>query len=319
MLAVDIGNRWRIAMRFHLGEPKMPIRSHRYILLLSVLAGALSMQSACSRDADADTVNGRVVIVDRTVQGLTLAELESVDGTYTGCRGRTDADPWSIAIAGGATLANDPLTVVVNDLACQLTLTDLVTTGEGTLAASTPIELSDMYGMDAASFGSPILFYANARITPADFSVAFVLDILFSDTPVADPRTVIAALAVVTSTATAEAVPAPDTALDLSGFTFETDFNDVVTTFEGDAVLTAGSVPGQEYVLVQGTVGSGYDEVEAAFIAGTPAAVPGTIAAADFMVSGDVTVSVVRTLIISNTVSGVTSYQVFAITFSALP
>jgi hypothetical protein len=271
-----------------------------YLVLLSVLAGALSTQSACSNNDDADAVSGRVLVVDRTAQGLTLAELLSVNGTYTGCRGYTDASLWSIAIGAGAVLTNAALTVVVNDVDCELTLTELVITVDGALPASTPIALSAAYGT-AASFGvAPILFYANARITPDDFSVPFVLDILFSDTPVVDPRTVMAGLAVVSSTATAAAVPAPNTVLDLSGFTFLTDVDNIVTTFTGNAVLTPGSVVGQNYTLVQGAVGTTYDDVATAFGAGTTP-VPGTLAAAAFMVSGDVTTSVIRRLIIANT------------------
>jgi hypothetical protein len=292
---------------------------------MGAVACALLMQTACASE-DGDTVSGRVVVVDPTSQALTLGGLVAVDGIYTGCSGRADNDPWSIAITGGAagSLNHPALTVILNDTACALTLTDLVTDAptDDTRPASTPIPLGETYVTNAvASFGSPILFYANALITPADFSGDFVLTILFSDDPSLNTADAQASFAVATSTATAMGVPAPNTTLDFSSFVLMTDFNDVVTSATGTVGLTPGSQLGQTYVLLETSGLMTYADIDAAFLAGSPAAVPATIAAADFMLVGDDLTGTpqVRTLIIANTESGVASYQVFEISFTEAP
>jgi hypothetical protein len=305
----------------------MSFEQYQYLGSIGALAGALLMQTACASEADDDTVCGRVVVVDQTSQALTLAGLVAVDGIYTGCSGRADDDPWSIAITGGTAggLNHAPLTVILNNTACALTLTDLVTDAatDVTRPASTPIPLGATYVTGAvASFGvAPILFYANALINPANFSGNFVVTIRFSDNPTLATGGAQASFAVATSTATAMGVPAPNTTLNFASFALMTDFNDVVTSATGTVALTPGAVLGQTYVLLEVAGLMTYANIDAAFLGGSPAAVPATIAAADFMLVGDdlTGAAQVRTLIIANTVGGVASYQVFEISFTEAP
>jgi hypothetical protein len=303
----------------------MSFGKYRSLGSIGALAGALLMQTACASEDD-DTVNGRVVVVDQTSEALTLAGLVSVNGTYTNCTTHVNGTGWSIAIAGGAgggTLASPGVTVIQNDPTCALTLTSLVKDGtpDVTMTAAPAIALGATYVAGAvASFGTPIEFHANALINPANFSSNFVVTILFSDDPNLDTGGFQASFFVATSTATATGVPAPNTTLDFSSFALMTDFNDVVTSATGTVALTPGSQVGQTYVLLEVSGLTTYADIETAF-AGSVAAVPATIAAADFMLVGDdlTGAAQVRTLIIANTVSGVVSYQVFEISFTEAP
>jgi hypothetical protein len=79
-------------------------------------------------------------------------------------------------------------------------------------------------------------------------------------------------------------------------------------------------VVAQTYVIDLGTLGASptYATVDAAYRSNTAIALSGppkSIAAADFSLVGlNLTTSKVRTVIVANTLSGVTSYQIFQIT-----
>jgi hypothetical protein len=272
----------------------------------------LLLQPACLSESDYAEGNG--VVIDRTTQALLSADLDSVDGTYGGaCTDRAGA--WSVDLGGGA--VNPLLSVVLNDTACVLTVTHLRTTG-GILAAVPVIPLTTSYAGSASSFGSPIEFYANARLSSVAFAGDFVVTIPYSDDSnlASDDNT--ANYDVVESTATAESVPAPDYTIEASGLALLTDVNDVVVSASGSAALTDGPVPvlGQTYVILEATGLITYAAINTAYLAGTPVAVTATIPAADFVLVGDdLTTDQVRTVIIANTVSGVRSYQAFEITF----
>jgi hypothetical protein len=64
-----------------------------------------------------------------------------------------------------------------------------------------------------------------------------------------------------------------------------------------------------------------YAELDAAYIAGTPAAIGAPIPAADFTLVGEDldAATVKRTLILANIEGGVASYQAFEITFHPAP
>jgi Big-like domain-containing protein len=135
---------------------------------------------------------------------------------------------------------------------------------------------------------------------------------------------------VVESAAVGEAVPVPDYTLSVAGLELLTDANDVVQSATGTAVLTAGSVTGQAYALSMAVELSAYSVIEAeyavlphqALVERSPATHPATLAlpAVDFLLDqADLTTPRVRTLIVSNSRSGVRSYQLFAITFNAAP
>jgi hypothetical protein len=118
------------------------------------------------------------------------------------------------------------------------------------------------------------------------------------------------------TTTTAQSVLAPDYLLSAGGLLVLTGIDGVVSSATGEAVLTAGGVTGQGYVVVEAGGLDTYAEIDAAFAAGTKHALVLEIPAADFTLVGtDLTATQVRTLIIANTQDGVASYEAFAITF----
>lgn len=289
---------------------------YRSLVAVSVFAATLSTQSACgtSDDSGNTPVHGKVVLVDRSSQALLASELLSVNGTYSAACTERD-DDWSAAIAGGAALDFDELSVVMNDTACVLTLTELHTTG-GLIVAAPPIALTASYQVTPSSFTGALDFYANARLSPLMYAADFVLTILYSDDPRLATADVPATFAVAESSVTAQSVPAPNYMLSVAGLVVLTDVADVIQSVTGSIALTDGSVTGQRYVVVNASGLDLYDEVDAAYIAATDVAIAASIPASDFAATL-VTASAptIRTLIIANTVNGVASYQVFAITF----
>jgi len=285
--------------------------NHCWLVAISVLA-------ACSSSSGDPAAHGKVVLVDRGSQALLASQLLSVNGTYgAGCRERTG--DWSAAIAIGATRDFDELSVVLNDTTCVLTLTELHTMGGGRIVAAPAITLTTSYQATPSSFLVPVEFYANARLSAVDFASDFVLNILYSDDPRLAAADVVASFAVAESSVTAAAVPAPNYTLDVTGLSVLTDVNDIIQSVTGSIGLTAGSVTGQRYVVLNGSGLILYEDVDAAYLAAASSALMGSIPAADFaasLLTVDLTgAPTVRTLIIANTVEGVASYQVFAITF----
>ena len=290
--------------------------SYRHLLSMTTLAGALVNQSGCASD---DSVQGNIVATNNTTQSLTSGDLDSVNGTYgAGCRNRSSGN-WSVAIAGGAELDNAPLTVVLKNTACVLTVTELHTEA-GVVLANPAIELSTSYQADPSAFGDPLtVFYANARLTSVSFAGDFVIEMIYSDDPSLATGNNTAQFEVVESTATAESIPAPDYALDVATLGVLTDIDDVVVSVSGTAGLSEGSGTGQTgetYVVVNATGLTTYAAIDAAYTGATGAAIDTTVPADDFaLVGDDLTVSKVRTLIIAHTVDGVRSYQRFQVTF----
>jgi hypothetical protein len=160
------------------------------------LAGALLVQSACLRE---ETAQGSARSIDRTTQALSGGGLLSANGTYgVDCQDRSGS--WSVAVDISAVLDHPELSVVTDDVACQLTLTELHSTS-GIITAAPTILLSTSYQATPSVFGSPVDFYANAMLSSLLFEGDFVLSILYSDDPrlagaentaVAVPPTVIA-------------------------------------------------------------------------------------------------------------------------------
>jgi hypothetical protein len=298
---------------------KLHPRARGSIGPIAILGTLLSLLPACTSE---DVAHGRAVSIDRTTAALLVADLESVDGTYTNCARRMGS--WSLEIEPGATLTNlDPLSVVLNDTDCELSLTALRTTAD-TLLADPAIALDTTYEAVASSFDVPVAFYANARLSAGTFAADFVLTILYSDDSSFALASNTATVAVSEATAIGTPVDAPDYTLDMTTLIVAADIDDVVASVTGSAGLTDGDVTGQRYVVldVADLDNASYDLVDAAFIAGTDAAIAATIPASDFMslVGADLgTAPEVRTLILANTVSGVAAYQVFTITFNPTP
>ena len=284
---------------------------------IAAMLAALLTQVACAGDENA---LGSGVGVDQTTQALTSGQLRSANGTYgAACRSHAGAS-WSVEIAVGAPLDNAPLAVVLNDVACVLTLTSLHTDA-GIVAAAPAMVLTTSYHVTPSSFGT---FYANAKLSAVTYDADFVLTILFSNDPALAVADNTASLIEVHATAVAAGdVQAPNYTLSVAGLIVRTDVGDVVQTVTGTANLTAGTVPvlGQQYVVVNAAGLLTYAAIDAAFIAGTKAPLVLAIPAVDFtLVGADLTAgTTVRTLIVANTVTGVASYEAFAITFHPAP
>ena len=283
--------------------------------LLAALSLGAFLVSGCGATAGEPVAKAGGRGIDRTTQALTSGELESVNGTYgAGCRNRTGS--WSVEIQPSATLDNSPLTVVLNNTACVLTLTELVTSS-GALSASPTFALTTSYQGTPSEFDSPLEFYANAQLSSVSFASDFVLTVLYSDDPSLATGSNTAQFEVVEATASGSAVSAPNYTLNLTGLDVRTDINDVVVSASGNAVLTAGSVTGQRYVVSTSTSLDTFEEIDDAYIAGSDAALTLSIPASDFtLVTTDLTPGIKRSLILANISNGVPSYQVFEITFS---
>lgn len=267
-------------------------------------------------DESAGSVGARADVFDRRTQQVVGSELASANGTYgDDCTNRTGS--WSLELSTGATLDHPALTVVRNDADCVLTLTAL-RTASGALAATPAIELSDSYQGGASEFGDPVEFYANAKLSSLSFAGDFVLTILFSDDSDLASGGSTATFAVQSATTAAQSVDAPDYTLDVSGLLIQTDIGDVVQSAAGSALLTDGDVTGTRYAVVNAADLDSYDEVDAAYLGATSAAIASSIPASAFaLVTDDLTLAKKRTLIVANITSGVRSYQVFEITFNA--
>ncbi|MBA3545671.1 MAG: hypothetical protein H0T76_04240 [Nannocystis sp.] len=276
----------------------------------SALACAL-MLSACQGGG---SVNGQVDLIDMRSEELLSSDLASVNGTYgAGCTNRSGA--WSLEIEVGATLDNDPLSVVLNNDACVLTMTELHTI-DGALAAVPAVVLTTSYNVIPSAFDDPVAFYGNAKMSSVSFASDFVLTVLYSDDPSLATDDNTATFEVIQASAMGDSVAAPDYLIDIDGINAVTDADQVVVSATGSVALTAGLVSGQTYVVVDASGLDTYAELDAAYLAGSPAAVGASVPAADFTLVGeDLDALPKRTLIIANIEGAVASYQAFEITF----
>jgi hypothetical protein len=107
--------------------------------------------------------------------------LASVNGTYgDGCVDRVGA--WSLEVDVDATLDHDELSVVLNNDACVLTLTE-IRTPSGAIAADPAIVLTTGYDATASAFKDPIEFHGNAKLDSASFASDFTLMLVYSADP----------------------------------------------------------------------------------------------------------------------------------------
>jgi hypothetical protein len=113
----------------------------------------------------------------------------------------------------------------------------------------------------------------------------------------------------------------PNYRLDLSQIALHADELDAVLDAAGYAALTFQSIPGQTYEVDTTNAlpsNPSIEQVGSFYDSQTPRSLPGlnpTIAASAFSLEG-ASLPAVRTLIIANASSEVTSYQVFRITFN---
>jgi len=153
------------------------LRRVRFFGFLLSLAGSLGGQPACKSEEPAVA---NAAAIDQTTVALTSGDLVSVNGTYTDCRSRAGA--WSIEIAPDAVLDHGALSVVLNDDSCKLTLTSLHADVDE-IVATPPISLTTTYPTNPSAFGSPVAFYASAKLSTVLFASDFSLTIVYSNNP----------------------------------------------------------------------------------------------------------------------------------------
>lgn len=290
-----------------------------YLCMFALLA--LFGLTVCSAKSSSNSVGPSVELIDRSSSGLVTGDLTYVKGTYSSCTARLDGQKWSVAI-GSSTKLEDELSVVKNDDTCKLVLTSLQTTGM--FSADPAILLGTAYANNASKFGSPVQFYANAKLSTATFSSAFTLTILVSDNlGTASGNKNPSYATVSTTSVTASGVPSPDYTVDMTNLTLLVDAHNLVTTATGTVDLTPVSQTGQWYV-VTGTstplsTPPSYAEVDTAYLAAAHYTINApTIAAWKLgMVGEDLSApGVKRTIVIANVLHDVRAYEVIAMTFS---
>jgi hypothetical protein len=197
------------------------------------------------------TVGGAAVAFNRSTHALTAGSLQTVDGNYgPGCSDHGPGDRWSVSFVGpGAPLLFAPLLVNSSDGAtCQLAVTQLDAMG-GTYTTPSPIPLGGVFGPTASLFigpgAPPDELYANADITPDDFSTSVVIDVETSDNPTeVTPVTIKATTAVAIQSGT----PSPDyAAVSTVGIAENAG---TVTGQSGNVTLTFNVTPGESYDVV---------------------------------------------------------------------
>ncbi|MBX3192845.1 MAG: hypothetical protein KF819_38025 [Labilithrix sp.] len=264
----------------------------------------------------------------RATAALTSASVKWINGTYTSCLDRSGS--WSVRVAGSDPLDHPPLSVVRNDAACRLAITEIV--GDQTYVATPVLPLGSTYEAQPSSFalsGESTAFYANAKLDDASFASDFQITVVQSDEPdVVDVGDVLATYVTVTGSAVALAVLPPNYVISFAGatpLTIQMDATKTVQSVTGSISLTDGTRTGQQYV-VDATLGASpsYAQVEVAFTAGIvggrsyliSGASP-SIPASRLELTGSLATAVVRTIIVSRTVGGVLGFQLFRISFKA--
>jgi hypothetical protein len=166
-------------------------------------------------------------------------------------------------------------------------------------------------------------FYANFSVTPdLTFSAAFVVTMVYSDDINETDQNLGTSFVVTVATATATGVAPPNASLSLAGIMIAVDASYVVQSVTGSAALTQGPIVAQSYVIDLGTLGLSptYAAVDAVFNspAKTRVALTGASQAINAnslgLVGAALATPQLRDIILANTVSGVTSYQLFQIT-----
>jgi hypothetical protein len=300
-----------------IGMTNHNVKNHSCNVRLSALAAVVLAGATLTACHGNDVVHGQIDAIDMREGTLAGGELQSVNGTYgAGCTDRTGS--WSLEVEVGAMLDNPELSVVLNDDGCQLTLTEL-RTDLGLFAASPSMLLTAAYKASPSEFDDPVSFYANAKLSSVSFAADFTLSVLYSDDPSNALDDANAEFEVVESSVAPESVDSPNYTIDPDSLILLVDSDQVVESASGNVGLTAGMVTGQTYVVTESIGLDTYAEIDAAYIAGTPAAIGANIPASAFdLVGEDLDAAAVkRTLIFANIEEGVAAYQAFEITFHA--
>jgi hypothetical protein len=307
----------------------MHTASKRSKLAFSVLVSIVGLAGAsagCSA-ADDGNVGARLEVIDRSGSALSAASITAITGTYGAtCDGRHEngTEAWTLTMEGEA--ANDELSVRKNDADCVLTVRNVVAGGATYIGDPAMALTTTDYKESASGFAEdegPLAFYGNAKIDSLAFADNFTISLLVSADSSASADSHGATYATQSGSVSQSEVPASEYTISFfAEFAITKDANNVVLSADGYAQLALANeaIAGQSYVVYDGalTSASSFAVVDAAFKAGTAAPVPGDLQlpASAFTLETK-TLEQQRTVIISNTAEGVTSYQLLLITFLA--
>lgn len=292
--------------------------------LIPLLAFGALTSAACSAPTSDGEVKPHLAVVDQRLGSA--PEIASVSGQYEGCSQHSDGDPWHIKVSGSG--APTDLQVVKDDASCRLKVT-AINAGADELATPT-ITLATSFASQASAFapdGGSIAFYANAKIDSLAYDSDFTISVLVSSTPNAQDGGTgsSATYAVQSGTVSSSAVAAPDYSVNPSGVALSMNVDHVVQTATGGAQLSDGQQAGQDWAVVDGTLGDSpsLEDIASAW-SGAADGRHGAIAdltseqipAAAFNLEGqDLDSSPQRTIILRNQENGVPSYELLLVTF----
>jgi len=287
-----------------------------HLALVAVAATA----GTCGNASDPAAVGASVEV---TYEALSANTIQWIDGTYgVGCADRSGA--WSVRVSGGVTMDYPALSVVKNNTACVLTLTKVV--ADQSYTGSPAIALTTSYAGSASTFtgDAGVGFYANAQLSSASFASSFTVSLVYSDNPNLLTGSLAGAYASVSATSTTAGTASPNYTLDLTTGAFATTVSATTSSVQsvsGTANLVLGTTAGEGYYVDQGTLPSNptLSQLDSAYSGATKTTISGSpvlIPASAFGLTGvNISSAIVRTIVIQHNVSGVHSYQTFAITF----
>lgn len=278
--------------------------------------------SGCSEEAV-----GSASVENQGAGGMpTILEL---NGTYgLGCVGRSGN--WSVPMVKLTQTTNPTLDVIRGNSACALTLQS-VRIGESEASSlivysDWPVLLTGGYYPNPIPFRrSPadnISFFANVRILPdASFQSDFVIRFEYSDKPTAGETSQGSSFSTQSATATSFGLAAPNYVPQAGGLSIKVDVNYVVQSLSGAMRLYRGTNSGTTYAVTDAplTSKSTYDEVNQVFATAPQHDIttsPIDIDASEFQLMGvDLSMPVVRTIIVASGSVSARSYQLLTVTF----
>lgn len=285
--------------------------------------------SGCSKGSGVDA---KIALYDRSSQALSIGTVNALGGTYGAACDERSGD-WNVGLPGYMGTVTNPLSVVLDDTNCVLTVTSLLVNST-TYEADPAIDLGLSYQQDASAFKNPldtghetdVVFYGNSKISSMDFGANFTISMLYSDKPDSASGSAGSTFQAETASISADNVDPPDfTTFNTSSLGIEVNVSKIVTSVAamGKVAMSGATVLGDHYAVVTDLDLSGtptYNTVDAAFLARTqtsfsaqPVDVP---VSALSLIGEDLTTSIKRFIIISHLQNGARSYQVVTLTIS---
>jgi hypothetical protein len=317
-------------------RPRSPALYHTLSEVFPAMAFMLAavLASACS-STPADEFVHPEVSVGSTSQALQASAITKVSGRYetSQCTGHGTDEPWTVDLV---TPAASTLSVRVNNVNCRLYI-DSITAGAppagGTPAAGTYsypggqiLTLAFGAVMPMATGGFAPAFYAAGKIDTTDFKSNYTITLLVGDGPNAvSAGSKPGKFKTNSVSVSASTVTAANYAFDFAPMTVNEDVNNLTVGTDGYVALTAGTNLAQDYVVSTAALdgSSSLAAVDAAWTAaGAPVLLSSLMPALQVpstnfkLVDGtNLNTHPVRSVILRNTVSGISSYQLIQVTF----